>query len=120
MNLGDVKEATVPKLALVAPPADDGDLCTRSFIPHQCHDAIGVLAAVSIAAAALLPGTPAASVSTRHSRDSMLLEHPTGTMATAIELDTGPDGATTVRRAGIIRTARKLMDGCVFSRTGQR
>ena len=55
MNLGDVSDTTVPKLAMVARPRDGGDLCTRMFIPHQCHDAIGVLAAVSVATAALLP-----------------------------------------------------------------
>ena len=61
MNLGDVTATTVPKLTMVAPPQGDAALCTRSFIPHRCHDAIGVLGAVSVATAALLPGTPAAS-----------------------------------------------------------
>jgi 4-oxalomesaconate tautomerase len=117
MHLGDVTAQSVPKLALVSPPIDGGDLCTRCFIPHQCHDAIGVLAAVTIATAALLPGTPAASVLVRHDDDSILLEHPTGTMAAAITMDERVEPAV-VQRAGIIRTARKLMDGRVFARTG--
>ncbi|HAY66816.1 MAG TPA: 4-oxalomesaconate tautomerase, partial [Acidimicrobiaceae bacterium] len=41
MGLGDVTATTVPKLTMVAPPQAGGHLCTRTFIPHRCHDAIG-------------------------------------------------------------------------------
>ena len=116
MNLGDVTDTTVPKLALVSPPRADGDLCTRSFIPHRCHDAVGVLAAVSIATAALLPGTPAHEVLGRRAGHGVVvLEHPTGTFDTAVELDERRRSPT-VRRAGIVRTARTLMDGVVYPR----
>ncbi len=115
MNLGDVSDTTVPKLAMVAPPREGGDLCTRMFIPHQCHDAIGVLAAVSVATAALLPDGPANGLLERHADDSVVLEHPTGTFAAAVDVRFA-DGAPIVERAGIVRTARKLMDGTVFPR----
>ncbi|MEY4871096.1 MAG: hypothetical protein RLZZ563_426 [Pseudomonadota bacterium] len=62
MNLGDVTDKSVPKMMLVAPPAAGGSLAVRSFIPHRCHAGIGVLGAVSVATAALLPGSPAAAV----------------------------------------------------------
>jgi 4-oxalomesaconate tautomerase len=39
------------------------------------------------------------------------LEHPTGRFDALVELD-----GTEVRRAGIVRTARKLMDGIVYPR----
>ena len=61
MNLGDVKEKSVPKMFLVAPPRDGGAICTRSFIPHRAHATIGVLGAVSVATACLIPGSPAAA-----------------------------------------------------------
>src|SRR3954447_9690856 len=48
MNLGDVAAASVPKMTLVSPPGDGGDLRTRTFIPHRVHEAIGVLGAVSV------------------------------------------------------------------------
>jgi 4-oxalomesaconate tautomerase len=117
MRLGDVTRATVPKLTLVSPPIGDGHLNTRTFIPHRCHEAIGVLGAVSVAAAALLPGSPAASV-TRFGDDRSIIacEHPTGVFTAAIDATIGEDGAVEVRRAGIIRTARKLMDGVAFAR----
>ena len=115
MNLGDVTDTTVPKLTMVSPPRDGGDLSTRTFIPHRCHDAIGVLGAVSVATAALLPNSPASTMLQRRSDDVVVLEHPTGTFEAAIELEID-NGAPTVHRAGIVRTARKLMDGTVFPR----
>jgi 4-oxalomesaconate tautomerase len=121
MGLGDVSRASIPKLALVAPAMADGDLCSRSFIPHRCHDAIGVLAAVTVASAALLPGTPASQVVRLRRPDEVLIEHPTGTMAAAITVESDAStGQQRVVRAGIIRTARKLMDGEIFPRTEQR
>ena len=118
MDLGDVSGATVPKITMVAPPADDGDLLTRTFIPHRCHEAIGVLGAVSVATAARLPGSPAAA-ELRHlgMDDTVTLEHPTGTFTATVDVDVSVDPPV-VRRAGIIRTARRLMDGVVFPRTG--
>lgn len=117
MNLGDVTTSTVPKLTLVAPPRNGGHICTRTFIPHRCHEAIGVLGAVSVATAALLPGSPAASVAVLPEHvDRIVCEHPTGTFEASVEVSLSADGSIEVRRAGIVRTARKLMDGIVFAR----
>lgn len=118
MNLGDVAALTVPKMTLVAAPRDGGALCTRTFIPHRCHDAIGVLGAVSVATAALLGDGPATDVAVLDGSDTVVVEHPTGSFAAAVSLafSGGPDRSPEVLRAGIIRTARKLMDGVVFPR----
>lgn len=115
MRLGDVRDATVPKLTLVSPPRAGGHLATRTFIPHRCHDAIGVLGAVTVATAARLPGTPAASVARLDGTD-VVCEHPTGTFAASVAVDVTEHGAVVVHRSGIVRTARKLMDGTVFPR----
>lgn len=116
MGLGDVGPATIPKMTLVSAPVAGGTLCTRSFIPHRVHEAIGVLGAVSVATAAVLPGTPAAEVAYWTGPDTtVVVEHPTGTFDVVVELDrSGPDPLVT--RAGIISTARKLFDGWVFPR----
>ena len=116
MNLGDVGDTTVPKLTMVAPPAGGTGLTTRTFIPHRCHDAIGVLGAVSVATAALLPGSPANEVLVDDGTGRVQLEHPTGTFEAAVSVRIADDGELVVERAGIIRTARKLMDGTVFPR----
>ncbi|WMT87934.1 4-oxalomesaconate tautomerase [Pelagibacterium sp. 26DY04] len=112
MNLGDVSEKSVPKMTLVSPAANGGAISTRSFIPHKCHDAIGVLAAVSVASACLLPSGPAA----RYGKigpgadKSISVEHPTGEFTVIARLD----GSGELASAGVLRTARKLMDGYVF------
>jgi 4-oxalomesaconate tautomerase len=48
--------------------------------------------------------------------DTVVIEHPSGTFEAAVELAFADDGGVVVERAGIIRTARKLMDGFVFPR----
>ncbi len=117
MNLGDVSDTTVPKLTLVAAPKNGGHISTRTFIPHRCHQAIGVLGAVSVATAALLEDSPASRVFDR-SLDigAVRLEHPTGSFDAVVDLSVD-GGHVDVHRAGIIRTARKLMDGQVFPRS---
>ncbi|MET0565286.1 MAG: 4-oxalomesaconate tautomerase [Acidimicrobiia bacterium] len=118
MNLGEVSRATVPKLTLVSPPRVGGAISTRTFIPHRCHQAIGVLGAVSVATACLLPGSPAAQMaSLQTGSDVIRVEHPTGTFDAKVRLDSGPE--VEILGAGIIRTARNLMDGIVFPRPAQ-
>lgn len=56
MGLGDVSDATVPKLTLLAPPRDGGAVTTRTFIPVRCHPSIGVLGAASVAAGLRIEG----------------------------------------------------------------
>jgi 4-oxalomesaconate tautomerase len=114
MNLGDVTDATVPKLTLVSPPQEGGAIATRTFIPHRCHQSIGVLGAVSVATACLLHGSIGAGVaSIKPGSDIVRIEHPTGSFDATVRI--GPDQE--VIGAGIVRTARKLMDGVVFPRS---
>jgi 4-oxalomesaconate tautomerase len=115
MKLGDVKEKVVPKMCLVAPPNAGGAICTRSFIPHQAHEAIGVFAAVSVGTAAVLPGSPAYEVAKlpEGKTKSLSVEHPTGEFTVRLELG-GTDEKPVVERAGLLRTARLLFDGQVF------
>ena len=112
MNLGDVREKSVPKMMLVAPPRHGGAVTVRSFIPHRAHASIGVLGAVSVATACLVPGSPAAALAQvpEGRRKALSVEHPTGETTCILETDE----AGTVTSAAMLRTARKLMDGVVF------
>ncbi|ANT62379.1 4-oxalomesaconate tautomerase [Salipiger sp. CCB-MM3] len=112
MTLGDVTAKSVPKMILVSPPRAGGVIATRSFIPHRCHATIGVFAAVSVATACTLPGTPAAALADLPAAESFAIEHPSG--AADVLLERGADGG--IKRAGVLRTARKLFDGRVFPR----
>ena len=113
MNLGDVREKSVPKMMLVAPPRDGGAVTVRSFIPHRAHATIGVLGAVSVATACLIPGSPAAEVAVvpKGARKVLSVEHPTGEMSCVLDVN----DAGEVVSAALLRTARKLMDGVVFA-----
>jgi 4-oxalomesaconate tautomerase len=116
MNLGDVAAKTVPKMTLVAPPSASGVIATRTFIPHRVHEAIGVLGAVSVATACLVPGSVAAGiarVAPGTGVQRLDVEHPTGAFTVEMEVETR-DGAVVVERSALLRTARKLMQGKVY------
>ncbi len=112
MGLGDVAARTVPKLVLVGPPVSGGTIATRTFIPHRVHAAIGVLAAVGVAGACLLPAGPAARVARRTGGAvrTIGIEHPAGRLDCRVTLDATGAPAS----AAVVRTARKLMAGLVF------
>jgi len=115
MNLGDVKDQTVPKMILLAPPRESGVVSTRSFIQHRAHATIGVFAAVSVATACLLPDSPAHSLARIPDGTTklMLVEHPTGASPVSLTTDVH-DGKTVVTEAAIISTARALFEGRVL------
>jgi 4-oxalomesaconate tautomerase len=114
MGLGDVTSRNYPKMTLIAPPRHDGSLCTRSFIPHVCHDAIGVLAAVTVGTACVLDGSVCdgiANVPPGNVKE-VSVEHPSGEFSVEIEVD--PAHPQNVTRAALLRTARLIMRGDVM------
>jgi 4-oxalomesaconate tautomerase len=116
MNLGDVAKKTVPKMCLVAPAQHGGAICTRNFIPHRVHEAIGVFGAVSVATACVTPGSVAAEVAgiaDVESVKSLEVEHPTGFFTVAMDVSL-EEGEVKVRRSALLRTARMLMSGQVY------
>jgi 4-oxalomesaconate tautomerase len=114
MGLGDVSAKNYPKMTLIAPPRAGGSLCTRSFIPHVCHDAIGVLAAVTVGTACVLEGsvTQGIAVMPEGSPKVVSVEHPTGEFS--VELGIDPEDPQNVTRAALLRTARLIMRGEVM------
>jgi 4-oxalomesaconate tautomerase len=115
MNLGDVAKQTVPKMCLVSAPRHGGVVTTQTFIPHRVHEAIGVLGAVSVATACVVPGSIAAQVaSVDVARGGRLdIEHPSGFFTVDMEVVID-GGRIDVRRSALVRTARKLMHGEVY------
>lgn len=114
MNLGDVKDKTVPKMCLVSPAVNGGVLNTRTFIPHVCHEAIGVLGAVSVASAIFLEGSvPAAVATTLFQQDVISVEHPTGEFSARLDISSN-NGTPVFNKSGVIRTARLLSKGLVY------
>lgn len=114
MNLGDVTNQSIPKMCLISAPNTEGGIVnTRMFIPHVCHDAIGVLAAISVATACILPNTVTQNTAILRGADSLSIEHPTGEFT--VNLETAmQDGKLTILKSGVMRTARLLSKGLVF------
>lgn len=113
MNLGDVTNQSVPKMCLIAPPQYGGIISTRMFIPHVCHDAIGVLAAVSVATACVLPKNIAECIAILRGGNSLSVEHPTGEFTVNLEMK-NIDNQLIIEKSGVMRTARLLSKGVVF------
>ncbi|NDC61816.1 MAG: 4-oxalomesaconate tautomerase [Betaproteobacteria bacterium] len=115
MGLGDVSQKNYPKMTMIAPPKQGGTLTTRSFIPHVCHDAIGVLAAVTVGTAGVLRGSVCDGVALMPIgvRQTLSIEHPTGEFSVALQTREAPDlpGGHEVMQAALLRTARLLMRG---------
>src|SRR5208282_120018 len=114
MNLGEVAKKVVPKMCLVARPKAGGQICTRTFIPRDCHSAVGVLGAVTVATAAVLPG----SVANRYAlvppgnHKTISVEHPSGEFSVVLTMN--PQSPSEVLQAALLRTARLIMRGEIF------
>lgn len=125
MNLGDVKDQTIPKMCLVSPPENGGVVNTRMFIPHVVHEAIGVLAAVSVATACIVLDTVISEERGMMSKKELLnsspivhhsslsVEHPSGEFTVNLEYEI-TDNQINIHKSGVIRTARLLSKGEVF------
>lgn len=109
MGLGDVTEKNYPKMCLINAPIHNGHIHTRCFIPHVCHEAIGVLAAVTIATACVTPNSVAYGFSNINLsiNPNFSVEHPSGEFTVSLSLDQNGN----VTSAALLRTARLLMKG---------
>ncbi len=116
MGLGDVRSKVVPKMTLIARPREGGDLATRTFIPHKCHAAIGVLGAVTVGTACVLPGSVASGIVSVPEGvvKRLSVEHPSGEFSLEIEVESTSTNGLKVVRSSLIRTARALFRGDVL------
>ena len=115
MGMGDVTGQVVPKFCLVAPPRHGNAVTSRYFVPEDCHSAHAVTGGLCLAAACVLPGsvTEGIAVLAPGPRRMIVIEHPSGTLATEFELEGTADNPV-IRRAAFVRTARKIMEGSVY------
>ncbi|HYU86992.1 MAG TPA: 4-oxalomesaconate tautomerase, partial [Kribbellaceae bacterium] len=125
MGLGDVAGTVVPKPVLVSAGDGPASVTSRYFTPHRCHTAHAVTGAVGVATAFALPGTVASQPGLPTGHHAVAVLHPQGRIEVEVEL-AGSGNDVTVRRAALVRTARKIMQGelhlpgHVFSGTGSR
>jgi probable AcnD-accessory protein PrpF len=113
-----------PKVAFVAKPSDyiassgkpvkagDVDLLVRAMSMGKLHHAMMGTAAVAIGTAAAIPGTLVNLAAGGGERQAVRFGHPSGTLRVGAEA-TLVDGAWTVTKAVMSRSARVLMEGWV-------
>jgi 4-oxalomesaconate tautomerase len=116
MGLGDVRARVVPKMTMIARPRAGGNLATRTFIPHKCHTAIGVLGAVTVGTACVLPGSVADGIVSLPAGGvkRLSVEHPSGEFSLEMEVGESKHGLIQILRSSLIRTARALLRGEVL------
>jgi 2-methylaconitate cis-trans-isomerase PrpF len=114
MGLGDVSRSVVPKPVLVSEPRAGGSITSRYFTPLTCHRSHAATGALAVGVAAMLPGSVAHRfASLPASGGAVCVEHPAGRIAMDLEL-TGMPGNPQVRRASLVRTARRIFEGNVI------
>lgn len=114
-----------PKVAFVAKPIDytassgkqisakDIDLNVRALSMGKLHHAMMGTAAVAIGTAAAIPGTLVNLAAGGGERESVCFGHPSGTLKVGAEA-TLIEGEWKASKVIMSRSARKLMEGCVF------
>jgi len=114
MGMGDVSKLVVPKIALLSKPRKGGAITSRFFVPDACHKAHPVTGTVCIASACAMPGTVASQTAplSPSPQGMIRIEHPSGMII--IDLDVDLDGGRQeLRRAALVRTARRVFEGQV-------
>jgi 4-oxalomesaconate tautomerase len=113
MGMGDVSKSVVPKMALLAKPRN-GVIASRYFVPETCHKAHPVTGTVCIASACAIPGTVAAQIAPLPTapQGMIRIEHPQGMIVIDLDADFA-GGKQALRRAALIRTARRIFEGSV-------
>jgi 4-oxalomesaconate tautomerase len=115
MGMGDVSKLVVPKPVLISRPSQGDGVRSRYFTPHACHKAHAATGALAVATACALEG----SVARRFVRPAdfrggvLRVEHPAGCIEVDLEVQDGPEGRS-VRRAALVRTARRIFEGSVL------
>ncbi len=115
MNLGEVSKKVVPKMTIVSAPKNGGSINTRTFIPHNCHAAIGVLGAVSVASACLYDECVTSDIIKVKNMPiaNLTIEHPSGEFTVELTSEKINDELS-IKKAGLLRTARLLSKGVAY------
>ncbi|WP_139124405.1 4-oxalomesaconate tautomerase [Enterovibrio norvegicus] len=113
MGLGDVSNSVIPKVSLVAPPANGGNITSRYFVPHNCHASHAVTGAICVAVSTMLAGTVAYEAARNLKSNQIEIEHPAGKIAVSVVIEAN-DEEPQIRQAALVRTARPLFKGDAY------
>lgn len=116
MGLGDVTGNVVPKIVILAPARDGGAISSRYFVPDKTHQTHAITGGIAVAYAAVTEGTVAQPLTApleAGPHPLFAIEHPAGKLNLTLTLKKTDAGAE-IEAAGIVRTARMIMQGSVM------
>lgn len=122
--IATAKSPAYPKIGFVSVPrdyvnpegvlikAEDVDLVARLASMQKMHRAYMITGAISTGAAAQIPGTVVHDVISERAKNSntLIIGNPYGPMEVIVTKDDNGE----IRREGVYRTARKILDGSVY------
>lgn len=111
MGMGDVTDSVLPKPVIVSPGPEPGSITSRYFTPHRCHASHSVTGAIGVATALASEGTVASGPALPEGEHVLSVRHPKGRIEVAVQVAVDVHGARTIRRASLLRTARKIFEG---------
>jgi 2-methylaconitate cis-trans-isomerase PrpF len=115
-GMGDVSNSVLPKIGILSAPRTAGNNITSRYLtPKTLHQSHAVTGAICVATALKIKGTIASEIGITNNQpnEMIIIEHPSGVIEVNLELET-INGEINVKKAGMIRTVRKIMDGKVF------
>lgn len=113
MGLGNVSECVMPKVAMLSVASGNGHIKSRYFTPWRCHTSHAVTGAIAVASACAYADTIAATLLESVPADNRIrIEHPSGSLEIEIRTE-ARDGNDRIIQAGLIRTARPILEGFV-------
>lgn len=116
MGLGDVTNSVLPKVGILSKPRKEGaNITSRYLTPHTLHPSHAVTGAICIGTALKIKGSVASDVGVTNGKpiEMIVIEHPSGVIEVNIDLEIKGDFIN-IRKAGTIRTVRKIMKGVVY------
>lgn len=116
MGMGDVKNSVLPKVGLLSAPRTKGNNIKSQYLtPHTLHAAHAVTGAICVGTALKLKGSVASDVGITNDAVSemIIVEHPSGVIEVKLEMEKKGDFVS-LKKAGTIRTVRKIMEGFAF------
>ncbi len=114
-GLGDVSESVLPRVGILSPAKADGSVKSQYLTPHTLHPSHAVSGAIGVATGCKVPGTVAEGVCRQNglAAERLVIEHQAGVIPVDLEIESR-EGEIRVVKAGVLRTARKIMEGYLY------
>lgn len=110
MGLGDVSQSVIPKPVIASEGDSPDSITSRYFTPRRCHASHAVTGAIGVATAFALPGTVTSGRKGVAGVRQIAVLHPQGRIDIEVAVE-GEGNDAVIRRAALVRTARKILQG---------